>query len=247
MFDFSGQVALVTGASQGIGRRIAEDLSILGANVALVSRNRDAIELLAISLSKTGNQSLGIAMDISQVHSVEDGMKRILERFGRVDILVNNAGIVRDKLLLRMGEEDWSQVLNTNLNGVFRVTRKVLAGMVKQRYGRIVNITSVVGQIGNPGQVNYVSSKAGVIGFTKALAREIATRNITVNAIAPGFVETEMTLGLSERRRSEINAMIPLRRLGSVKDVSFGVQFLASKEAGYVTGHVLNINGGMYM
>ncbi len=247
MFDFSGQVALVTGASRGIGRRVAEDLSIHGASVALVSRKGVEIEGVAAAVAATGHRTLGVAMDISSPLSVQEGAKRVLEEFGRIDILVNNAGIVRDKLLLRMTEEDWRQVLNTNLDGVFRVTRAVLRSMVRKRYGRIVNLTSVVGQTGNPGQINYVSSKAGIIGFTKALAREVAGRNITVNAIAPGFIDTDMTRSLPARARSELEATIPLRRPGTVGEVAYGVRFLASKEAGYVTGHVLNVNGGMYM
>jgi 3-oxoacyl-[acyl-carrier protein] reductase len=247
MFDFSGQVALVTGASRGIGRRVAEDLSIHGASVALVSRKGVEIEGVAAAVAATGQPTLGVAMDISSSPPVQEGVRRVLEEFGRIDILVNNAGIVRDKLLLRMKEEDWRQVLNTNLDGVFRVTRAVLRSMVRKRYGRIVNLTSVVGQTGNPGQINYVSSKAGIIGFTKALAREVATRNITVNAIAPGFIDTDMTRSLPARARSELEATIPLKRPGTVGEVAYGVRFLASKEAGYVTGHVLNVNGGMYM
>ena len=247
MFDFSGQVALVTGASRGIGRRIAEDLSSHGASVALVSRNGAEIEGVAAAVAATGQPTLGVAMDISSSPPVQEGVRRVLEEFGRIDILVNNAGIVRDKLLLRMKEEDWRQVLNTNLDGVFRVTRAVLRSMVRRRFGRIVNLTSVVGQTGNPGQINYVSSKAGIIGFTKALAREVATRNITVNAIAPGFIDTDMTRSLPARARSELEATIPLKRPGTVGEVAYGVRFLASKEAGYVTGHVLNVNGGMYM
>lgn len=247
MSDFSGQVALVTGASRGIGRRVAEDLSGQGAAVALVSRNGEEIARVAAAVATSGQPTLGVAMDISSSPSVQEGVSRVLEEFGRIDILVNNAGIVRDKLLLRMSEEDWRQVLNTNLDGVFRVTRAVVRSMFRKRYGRIVNLTSVVGQTGNPGQINYVSSKAGIIGFTKALAREVAARNITVNAIAPGFIDTDMTRGLPARARSGLEATIPLKRPGTVGEVAYGVRFLASKEAGYVTGHVLNVNGGMYM
>ena len=247
MFDFSDQVALVTGASRGIGRRVAEDLSSRGASVALVSRGQSEIESVAAGVAESGHPTLGVAMDISSTPSVQEGVKRVLQEFGRIDILVNNAGIVRDKLLLRMKDEDWRQVLNTNLDGVFRVTRAVVRSMVRHRYGRIVNLTSVVGQTGNPGQINYVSSKAGIIGFTKALAREVAGRNITVNAIAPGFIETDMTRSLPDRARSELIATIPLKRVGTVDEVAYGVRFLASAEAGYVTGHVLNVNGGMYM
>jgi len=247
MFDFSGQVALVTGASRGIGRRVAEDLSNHGASVALVSRTQAQIESVAATVGESGHPTLGVAMDISSPPCVQEGVKRVLDEFGRIDILVNNAAIVRDKLLLRMTEEDWRQVLSTNLDGVFRVTRAVVRSMIRQRYGRIVNLTSVVGQTGNPGQINYVSSKAGIIGFTKALAREVAARNITVNAVAPGFIDTDMTRSLPSRARSGLEATIPLRRPGTVGEVAYGVQFLASREAGYVTGHVLNVNGGMYM
>ena len=236
MFDFSGQVALVTGASRGIGRRVAEDLSSHGASVALVSRGQSEIESVAAVVAESGHPTLGVAMDISSSRSVQEGVRRVFQEFGRIDILVNNAGIVRDKLLLRMKDEDWRQVLNTNLDGVFRVTRAVVRSMVRHRYGRIVNLTSVVGQTGNPGQVNYVSSKAGIIGFTKALAREVAGRNITVNAIAPGFIETDMTRSLPDRARSELVATIPLKRVGTVDEVAYGVRFLASREAGYVTG-----------
>ena len=247
MIDFSGHVALVTGASRGIGRSVAEDLSSHGASVALVSRTQAEIEKVAAAVADSGHPTLGVAMDISSSASVQEGVKCVLDEFGRIDILVNNAAIVRDKLLLRMTEEDWRQVLNTNLDGVFRVTRAVVRSMVRQRYGRIVNLSSVVGQMGNPGQINYVSSKAGIIGFTKALAREVAARNITVNAIAPGFIDTDMTSNLPPRVRSAMEATIPLRRPGTVGEVAYGVRFLASKEAGYVTGHVLNVNGGMYM
>ena len=247
MSDFSGQVALVTGASRGIGRCVAEDLSIHGASVALVSRKEAEIEAAASDVAAEGRPTLGVAMDISSPPCVQEGVNRVLEEFGRIDILVNNAGIVRDKLLLRMTEEDWRQVLSTNLDGVFRVTRAVLRSMVRQRYGRIVNLTSVVGQTGNPGQINYVSSKAGIIGFTKALAREVAARNITVNAVSPGFIDTDMTRSLPARARSGLEDTIPLRRSGTVEEVAYGVRFLASEEAGYVTGHVLNVNGGMYM
>jgi len=190
---------------------------------------------------------LAIQMDVGEPDQVESALAGIAEHFERVDILVNNAGITRDNLLLRMKDDEWRQVLGVNLDGVFYVTRKVVAGMLRQRYGRVVNITSVVGQMGNPGQVNYAASKAGIIGLTKALAREVASRNITVNAVSPGFVETDMTANLNEQVRNQLKDNVPLKRLGTVEDVACGVLFLASKEAGYITGHVLNINGGMYM
>ena len=247
MNDFSGQVALVTGASRGIGRQIALDLSSHGAAVILVSRSQEASETVAESIREQGGVALAVPMDVGEPDQVESALAYVAEQFERVDILVNNAGITRDNLLLRMKEEEWRQVLNVNLDGVFHVTRKVVAGMLRQRYGRIVNITSVVGQMGNPGQANYAASKAGIIGLTKALAREVASRNITVNAIAPGFIETDMTAQMKEQVKDQLKAGIPLKRLGTVEDIAGGVLFLASKNAGYITGHVLNINGGMYM
>lgn len=247
MNDFSGQVALVTGASRGIGRQVALDLSSHGAAVILVSRSQEASETVAESIREQGGVALAVSMDVGEPDQVESALACVAEQFERVDILVNNAGITRDNLLLRMKEEEWRQVLSVNLDGVFYVTRKVVAGMLRQRYGRVVNITSVVGQMGNPGQANYAASKAGIIGLTKALAREVASRNITVNAIAPGFVETDMTAQMKEQVKDQLKAGIPLKRLGTVEDIAGGVLFLASKDAGYITGHVLNINGGMYM
>jgi 3-oxoacyl-[acyl-carrier protein] reductase len=247
MYDFSDQVALVTGASRGIGRQVALDLSSHGAAVILVSRSQEASETVAESIREQGGVALAVAMDVGEPDQVEGALACVVEQFERVDILVNNAGITRDNLLLRMKEEEWRQVLSVNLDGVFYVTRKVVAGMLRQRYGRVVNITSVVGQMGNPGQANYAASKAGIIGLTKALAREVASRNITVNAIAPGFIETDMTAQMKEQVKDQLKAGIPLKRLGTVEDIASGVLFLASKDAGYITGHVLNINGGMYM
>ena len=247
MNDFSDQVALVTGASRGIGRQVALELSSHGAAVILISRSQEASETVAESIREQGGMALAVPMDVGEPDQVESALACVAEQFERVDILVNNAGITRDNLLLRMKEEEWRQVLNVNLDGVFYVTRKVVAGMLRQRYGRVVNITSVVGQMGNPGQANYAASKAGVIGLTKALAREVASRNITVNAIAPGFIETDMTAQMKEQVKDQLKAGIPLKRLGTVEDIAGGVLFLASKDAGYITGHVLNINGGMYM
>jgi 3-oxoacyl-[acyl-carrier protein] reductase len=247
MPNFTDQVALVTGASRGIGRQVALELSSRGAAVILASRSREDSEAVAESIRERGGQALAIQMDVGEPDQVESALAGIAEHFERVDILVNNAGITRDNLLLRMKDDEWRQVLGVNLDGVFYVTRKVVAGMVRQRYGRVVNITSVVGQMGNPGQVNYAASKAGIIGLTKALAREVASRNITVNAVSPGFVETDMTANLNEQVRNQLKDNVPLKRLGTVEDVACGVLFLASKEAGYITGHVLNINGGMYM
>ena len=247
MSDLSDHVALVTGASRGIGRNVAEDLARCGATVAVAARSLSAIEECAEAIRRNGGDSLAVQMDISNPDQIGDGIAQIRERFGKIDILVNNAGIVRDNLLLRMKKEEWRTVLSTNLDGVYYATKAVIGGMIRQRFGRVINITSVVAQMGNAGQTNYVASKSGLIGFTKALARELGGRNVTVNAVAPGFIETDMTRDLPEKTRSELEASIPLRRLGNVEDVAFGVRFLASKEAGYITGHVLNINGGMYM
>ncbi|MEE2823038.1 MAG: 3-oxoacyl-[acyl-carrier-protein] reductase [Acidobacteriota bacterium] len=247
MYDFSDQVALVTGASRGIGRQIALELFSHGATVILASRSQEDSEVVAESIREQGGVALAVQMDVGQPDQVKNALTHVEESFKRIDIVVNNAGITRDSMLLRMKEEEWEEVLNVNLNGAFYVTRKVVAGMVRQRYGRVVNITSVVGQMGNPGQINYAASKAGIIGFTKALAREVASRNITVNAIAPGFISTDMTANLQESVRDRLKDSIPVKRFGSVQDVACGALFLASKEAGYITGHVLSINGGMYM
>ena len=247
MHNFADQVALVTGASRGIGRQIALELSSHGAAVIVASRSQEDSEAVAESIRERGGKSLAVQMDVGKPDQVESALALVEEHFERVDVLVNNAGITRDNLMLRMKDEEWRQVLTTNLDGVFYVTRKVVMGMLRQRYGRVINITSVVGQMGNPGQANYVASKAGIIGLTKALAREVASRNITVNAIAPGFIETAMTANLKEQVRDQLKDNVPLKRLGTVEDVACGVLFLASKEAGYITGHVLNINGGMYM
>ncbi len=247
MSEFEDQVVLVTGASRGIGLAIAEDFAAQGASVALAARSRGAIEKAADRLDPEGRKALAVPMDVTSAEGVRSAVESVLERFSKVDILVNNAGIARDGLLLRMKDDDWEAVLSTNLDGAFRVTRAVLPGMLRQRYGRIINISSVVGLMGNPGQVNYVASKAGLIGFTRALAREVASRNITVNAVAPGFVETDMTAELGEKASEQMRAQIPLKRPGSAPEIAFGVRFLASRMAGYITGHVLNINGGMYM
>ena len=247
MYDFSDQVVLVTGASRGIGRQVVETLASHGAQVVLASRSEEDVQACAEEISQQGGSALAVRMDVAVVEEVKEGVASILEHYGKIDILVNNAGVVRDNLILRMDDEEWRQVLATNLDGVYYVARAVIPSMLRQRYGGVINVTSVVGQMGNPGQVNYVSSKAGVIGFTKALAREVASRNITVNAVAPGFIETDMTAGLTEKIKEDLQKQIPLKRLGTVEDVASSVMFLASKEAGYITGHVLNINGGMYM
>ena len=247
MYDFSDQVALVTGASRGIGRKVSEQLAAAGARVVLVSRSQVAVEEAAEEIRQAGGDAKAVQMDVGQLDQVRQVLSSDPEFFKNIDILVNNAGITRDGLLVRMKTEDWRQVLTTNLDGMFYITREIITGMIRRRYGRVVNITSVVGQMGNPGQVNYVASKAGIIGFTKALAREVASRKITVNAIAPGFTKTDMTGQLASAVRDQLKSSVPLKRLGTVEDVAHGVLFIASREAGYITGHVLNINGGMYM
>jgi 3-oxoacyl-[acyl-carrier protein] reductase len=247
MYDLSSQVALVTGSARGIGRRVAEVLAANRARVVIADLFEEQVNACVDDLTQGGLDVMGVAMNVCQAEAIRSAIEAVGEKWGRLDILVNNAGITRDNLLLRMKDEEWRQVLNTNLDGVFMTSREVLPVMMKQRYGRIINVASVVGEMGNPGQTNYAASKAGVIGFTKALAREVASRNITVNAVAPGYIETEMTAKLNEKARQELQNLIPMKRIGNVDDVALGICFLASKEAGYITGHVLNINGGMYM
>jgi 3-oxoacyl-[acyl-carrier protein] reductase len=244
---FEGKVALVTGASQGIGKACAIMLAEAGAQVALGSRNLAKLEGVAKEIEALRGKALPIPLDVSKHDSVTEGVAKVVEAWGKIEILVNNAGITRDNLILRMKPDDWKAVLATNLDGAYHCIRAVLPGMVRQRYGRIVNITSVVAQSGNPGQANYIASKAGLIGLTKAVAAEVASRNITVNAVAPGFISTTMTERLPEAVREKILSLIPVGRMGTDRDVANGVRFLASEEAGYITGHVLNINGGMYM
>ena len=245
--DLTGRVALVTGASQGIGKACALLLAEAGASVALAARNLSNLQCVAKDVQDRGGKALVIGLDVSSRDSIVEGVARALQEFGKIDILVNNAGIARDNLAMRLKPEDWELVLRTNLDGAYYCIRAVLPGMVKQRYGRIINIVSVVAQTGNPGQANYVASKAGLIGLTKAVAAEVASRNITVNAVAPGFISTAMTAKLPEAVRERILSLIPLGRMGTDRNVAAGVRFLASEEAGYITGHVLNINGGMYM
>jgi len=247
MYDLSSQVALVTGSARGIGRRIAEALGADSARLVIADLFEEQVQACVEQLKSAGCDAMGVAVNVTDVAAVRAAVKNVTEKLGRIDILVNNAGITRDNLLLRMKDEEWRQVLATNLDGAFFMSREVLPTMLRQHYGRIINIASVVGEMGNPGQANYAASKAGLIGFTKALAREVASRSITVNAVAPGYIETEMTAKLGEKARQELQNMIPMKRIGNVDDVSSGVCFLASKEAGYITGHVLNINGGMYM
>jgi 3-oxoacyl-[acyl-carrier protein] reductase len=242
-----GRVALVTGASRGIGKACALALAEAGAQVALGSRNLQAMEEGARALQAMGKQALALTLDVSSAASVKAAVDKTLQAWGKIEVLVNNAGITKDNLLLRMKPEDWEAVLKTNLDGAYHCIRAVLPGMVRQRYGRIINIASVVAQSGSPGQANYVASKAGLIGLTKAVAAEVASRNITVNAVAPGFIATAMTENLPAPVRERILGLIPLGRMGTDREVALGVRFLASEEAAYITGHVLNINGGMYM
>jgi 3-oxoacyl-[acyl-carrier protein] reductase len=241
------RTALITGASRGIGRACALALSEAGVRVALGARSLPQLEELALEIRTQGREAFPVAMDLSSADSVKQAIGSVTKDFGRVDILVNNAGITKDTLALRMKKEDWDLVIATNLTGAFLAIQQVLQGMMRERWGRIINISSVVGEMGNPGQANYIASKAGLIGLTKAIAQEMGSRNITVNAVAPGFIETDMTQNLSAELREKMLANIPLRRIGQAQDVAAAVRFLASEEAGYITGHVLDVNGGIYM
>ena len=247
MFSLKDKVALVTGASQGIGRDTALALAQAGAKVAVAARTAAKLAELVREISGAGGQALAVPMDVADAEQVKAGFKQVLEKFGRLDILVNNAAIARDALAVRMKAEDWEAVLRTNLTGAHMCIQQALGTMMRQRAGRIINITSVVAQSGNAGQANYVAAKAGLIGLTKAIAIEVASRNITVNAVAPGFIETPMTDVLSEKVKEELKTRIPLGRMGAARDVAAAIVFLASDEAGYITGHTLDVNGGMYL
>jgi len=238
---------LVTGASQGIGRDCALVLAEAGVDLALGSRNVEKLASVATEVEALGRKALVVSLDVGDADSAKAAIATSIATLGKLDILVNNAGITRDNLAMRMKSEDWEAVLRTNLSGAFHCIKAALPGMVKQRYGRIVNVVSVVGQAGNAGQANYIASKSGLIGLTKAIAAEVASRNITVNAVSPGFIDTAMTAGLPETVRERILSQVPLGRLGTAREVAYAVRFLASDEASYITGHVLNINGGMYM
>jgi 3-oxoacyl-(acyl-carrier-protein) reductase len=246
MFDLSGKTAIVTGASRGIGRGIAHMLAARGAMVVAAARADNAAATVT-EIQEAGHQAEVGSVDVTDAASVDALVAGVLERHGRIDILVNNAGIARDQLMLRMKRDDWDQVLTTNLTAAFTCVQAVLKPMIKQRSGRIVSIGSVVGQMGNAGQVNYAASKAGLIGFSKALAREVASRNITVNVVTPGLVATDMTKAITEKAQADWASAIPLGRLGTVSEVAAAVCFLASDEAAYITGQVLAVNGGMYM
>jgi 3-oxoacyl-[acyl-carrier protein] reductase len=241
------RVAVVTGASQGIGRATALLLAEGGARVALAARTAEKLAALEKEIKSSGGEALAVPMDVASEEQIKAGFARILEQFSRVDILINNAGIARDQLSMRMKRADWEAVLETNLTGAFLCCQQVLPGMLRQRSGRIINVTSVVAQAGNPGQVNYIASKAGLIGLTKALAVEVASRGITVNAVAPGFIITPMTDPLPEKHRQALIDRIPLGRMGSDREVAASIVFLASDEATYITGHVLDVNGGLYL
>ena len=244
-----GRVAVVTGASQGIGRACALKLAHCGANVALVARSQQKLEEVAREVESAGTPSRAfvIPADIANEDQIKSAFKSIIAQLDKVDILVNNAGITRDQLIMRMKRADWDTVLNTNLTSAYLCTQQAITSMLKQRWGRIINVTSVFGQMGQAGQANYASSKAGLIGLTMAVARELGSRSITCNAVAPGFIETAMTSSLSEELKQSALKMIPLGRIGTAEEVANCVAFLASEEAAYITGHVLNVNGGMLM
>jgi len=243
----AGKVALVTGAAQGIGKAIALLLAQNGSDIVVSDINLEKAEETAKEIGGTGQRAMAIKVDVANSEEVERMVQTILERFGHIDILINNAGIARDKLILRMTEEDWDAVLDVNLKGTFNCTKAIVRHMSKQRSGKIVSIASVVGEMGNAGQANYSASKAGVIGFTKTIAREFAQRGINVNAIAPGYIETPMTDALPEKSKEELRRLIPMDRLGRPEDVAEAVLFLVSEASSYITGQVLNVNGGIYM
>src|SRR6202451_4279452 len=246
MFSLKDRVALVTGASQGIGRATALALASAGAKVACAARNAEKIASVVAEINTAGGEALAGQMDGAQVDQIKAGFKQVTEKFARLDILVNNAAITRDTLALRMKLEDWDAVIRTNLTGAHLCIQQALGAMLKQRSGRIINISSVVAQTGNAGQANYVASKAGLIGLTRAIAVEVASRSITVNAVAPGFIETPMTDPLSQELKDKMKAMIPLGRFGVDREIATAIVFLASDEAGYITGQVLEVNGGMH-
>lgn len=241
---FDGKIALVTGASRGIGRAIAEKLIACGATVIGTATSENGAKAISEYL---GNKGKGFVLNVTETDSIEKFLADVRAEFGEIDILVNNAGITRDNLLMRMKDDEWQDIIDTNLSSVFRLSKAVMRAMMKKRYGRIITIGSVVGTMGNAGQANYAAAKAGVIGFSKSLAREVASRGITVNVVAPGFIETDMTRALTEDQRAGILSQVPANRLGDAKEIASAVAFLASGEAGYITGETLHVNGGMYM
>ena len=245
--SLAGHVAFITGASQGIGRACALKLAAKGASVAIAARNQEKLNELASEIGNLGGKASAYALDVTDEEQIKSAVKAAIAQFGKIDILVNNAGITRDQLIMRMKRADWDAVLQTNLTSAYLCTQAVTSSMLKQRWGRIINISSVFGEMGQAGQANYSASKAGLIGLTMAVARELGSRNITCNAVAPGFIETAMTEVLGEDFKQNAAKQIPLGRVGTVDDVAHAVAFLASDEASYITGHVLNVNGGMLM
>ncbi|MBS1874133.1 MAG: 3-oxoacyl-[acyl-carrier-protein] reductase [Acidobacteria bacterium] len=242
-----GKIALVTGASRGIGKACALTLARAGAKVVLAARGIEKLEEAAGEIRANGGEAVPVTVDLSSTESIKEAFSKTIKEQGRIDILVNNAAITKDNLALRMKVDDWESVLQTNLTGAFVCIQQVLPTMMRERWGRIINLSSIVGATGNAGQANYAASKAGLLGLTKTLAQEMASRNITVNAVAPGFIDTDMTAPLSEDLKKSMLAMIPLKRFGRPEDVAWAVRFLASDEAAYITGQVINVNGGMYM
>jgi 3-oxoacyl-[acyl-carrier protein] reductase len=245
--SLSGRVALITGASQGIGRSCALKLAASGATVAVAARNQEKLAELAQQIHASGGKASAFPVDVADEDQIKSAFKAALGQFGKIDILINNAGITRDQLVMRMKRADWDAVLNTNLTSAYLCIQQVIGSMLKQRWGRIINVTSIFGQMGQAGQANYAASKAGLVGLTMAIAREVGSRNITCNAVAPGFIETAMTSGFSDDFRQNALKAIPLGRVGAPEDVANAVAFLASEEASYITGHVLSVNGGMLM
>ncbi len=243
----TNRIAFITGASRGIGKACALALSAAGAKVILAARQLDKLEQAAAEVRASGGEAFIISIDLSSPDSIKEAFSKASKDFGRIEILVNNAGVTRDGLALRMKRDDWNAVLETNLSGSFFCIQQVLSPMLRERWGRIVNITSVVGEAGNAGQANYAASKAGLIGLTKSLAQELASRNVTVNAVAPGFIETDMTAVLTDEQKAKVTESIPLKRIGKPEEIAAAVRFLCGEDAGYITGHVLDVNGGMYM
>ena len=247
MFDLSNKICLVTGATRGIGKAIAQQLGAQGATVIGTATSEGGAQAISDSLKESGIEGQGMVLNVSELDSIESVLKSITEQYGVITVLVNNAGITRDNLMMRMKEDEWDDIMNTNLKSVYRLSKGVLRGMMKARNGRIINITSVVGVSGNAGQANYSAAKAGVIGFSKSLGQEVASRGVTVNAVAPGFINTDMTKALSEDIIDKMTANIPAARLGTPEDIAASVVFLASDESAYMTGTTLHVNGGMYM
>lgn len=244
--DLHGKVALVTGASRGIGEGIARRLAETGARVIVAARGEDRVREVASEIVAAGGDAEGVALDISSPDA-RDVISTLIEKEGKIDILVNNAGITADDLFLRMKQDAWDRVISTNLDALFPITQEIVKKMIRARWGRVINITSIVGMMGNPGQTNYAASKAGMIGFTKALALEIGSRNVTVNAVAPGYIETAMTEGMTGEAKVALESRIAIKRLGTVDDIAHATVFLASEQASYITGQVLNVSGGLYM